>query len=94
MPEKSCLMQEAKEGDVGIIESLRNYRLVDKAVADAGAQGTMTSTEFARVLRVSVRTLYRWHEDGRLVPAFVLPNGDRRYTSGQLDQFRGDRVAP
>jgi len=50
--------------------------------------------EFAELLGVSVDTLKRWHKDGTLTPVFVLPNGDRRYDAAQVEQFRGDRVAP
>jgi len=49
----------------------------------------MTSTEFAKAIGVTVRTLTRWHNDGRFVPAFVLPSGERRYSEEQLESLRG-----
>lgn len=49
----------------------------------------MSSTEFAAKIGVTTRTLARWHASGVLVPAFVLPSGERRYTEEQLDSLRG-----
>ena len=49
----------------------------------------MTIAQFAEKIGVTKRTLMRWHEDGKLVPAFVLPSGERRYTEHQLDGLRG-----
>jgi hypothetical protein len=49
----------------------------------------MTSTEFAKAIGVTVRTLVRWHHEGRFVPAIVLPTGERRYSEEQLESLRG-----
>lgn len=49
----------------------------------------MTIAQFAEKIGVTKRTLMRWHEDGKLIPAFVLPSGERRYTEDQLDVLRG-----
>lgn len=52
----------------------------------------MSSTNFAKKIGVTTRTLARWHESGKLVPAFVLPSGERRYTEEQVDSLRGGGV--
>lgn len=48
----------------------------------------MTTAQFAKEVGVCVRTLIRWHAQGKLVPYLVLPGGDRRYTEAQLDQLK------
>lgn len=44
------------------------------------------SSEAARILGVSVRTLQRWDIDGHLV-AYRTPTNRRFYTQGQLDEY-------
>ena len=51
----------------------------------------MTSTKFAARVGVSVRTLLRWHNEGVLVPAVVLPGGERRYSEEQAQELEGAR---
>lgn len=43
----------------------------------------------AERLGVSKRTLVRWEQLGKLVPAFRLESGARRYSEAQLDAFLG-----
>ncbi|MGH8966538.1 MAG: helix-turn-helix domain-containing protein [Actinomycetes bacterium] len=38
----------------------------------------LTTTEAARELGVSARSLARWAREGRLTPALVTPGGDHR----------------
>jgi transcriptional regulator with XRE-family HTH domain len=49
----------------------------------------MTIAQFAEKIGVTKRTLMRWHEDGKLIPAYVLPSGERRYAEEQVDLLRG-----
>jgi hypothetical protein len=49
----------------------------------------LSSTEFAEIIGVTTRTLARWHADGKLIPAYVLPSGERRYSQAQVDGLRG-----
>lgn len=49
----------------------------------------LSSTSFAEIIGVTTRTLARWHADGKLIPAFVLPSGERRYSASQVDDLRG-----
>ncbi len=44
--------------------------------------------EAARLLGVSIGTLRRWEEDGKLIPERTL-GGHRRYTRASLDRARG-----
>jgi DNA-binding transcriptional MerR regulator len=50
----------------------------------------LTSKQFADRLGIHIRTLIRWHEQGMLVPAFIFPSGERRYTEDQIDALRGE----
>lgn len=43
----------------------------------------------ADALGVSIRTLYRWEESGKLVPVTHLASGARRYSDKQLEEFLG-----
>lgn len=47
----------------------------------------ITIGEAARILQVSTRTLLRWHDQGRLVPAVVLPSGHRRYRRRDIERI-------
>jgi hypothetical protein len=38
----------------------------------------LTTTQAARELGVSPRSLARWAQDGRLTPALITPGGDKR----------------
>ncbi len=49
----------------------------------------LSSTTFAEIIGVTTRTLARWHADGKLIPAFVLPSGERRYSPAQVEELRG-----
>lgn len=49
----------------------------------------LTSKQFADRIGVHIRTLIRWHEQGKLIPLWVLPGGERRYSEEQLDALRG-----
>jgi hypothetical protein len=49
----------------------------------------LSSTEFAEIIGVTTRTLARWHAAGKLIPAYVLPSGERRYSQAQVDGLRG-----
>jgi DNA-binding transcriptional MerR regulator len=41
-----------------------------------------TPGEFAALIRVDVRTIGRWHKDGKIPPGMVIrtPGGTRRYS--------------
>lgn len=49
-----------------------------------------TPAEFSMLAGVSVRTLKRWHDSGKLV-ANVLPSGRRFYTRSQYDACFGTK---
>ena len=46
----------------------------------------LTPREAADMMRVHVRTLERWHKEGKL-PALVLPSGQRRYYESDLQNL-------
>lgn len=50
---------------------------------------TLTTTEVARLLRVSVATLHNWKRSGKLVPASTCGRGYSVYTRGQVMLFQG-----
>ena len=50
----------------------------------------LTTTETARYLRVSRRTLTRWIGAGIGPPSIKLPSGARRYRKADLDQWIAD----
>jgi DNA-binding transcriptional MerR regulator len=54
----------------------------------------LTIAQFAEKIGVTKRTLMRWHADGKLIPEFVLPSGERRYRLEQLEEFRGFAIDP
>jgi predicted site-specific integrase-resolvase len=43
-------------------------------------------SEVAKLLKVSLLTLKRWHDSGKLV-AKILPNGRRFYTKNQITEL-------
>jgi DNA-binding transcriptional MerR regulator len=52
------------------------------------AAGTMTTTEAASSLGVSVATLHNWKHSGKFIPAGVCSRGYNIYTAGQVAQFK------
>jgi excisionase family DNA binding protein len=46
----------------------------------------LTIGDAARILGVSVDTVRRWSDEGR-VPVVVLPSGHRRYRRSDIDAF-------
>ena len=53
----------------------------------------LASTDAARYVGVSTRTLLRYEESGRLA-AERLPSGHRRYRRSELDKLRRPTAAP
>jgi|GEM_PF-6811551 len=54
----------------------------------------LTTAQFAVLMQVSTRTLYRWHASGQLVPHIVLPGGRRRYLAAQVDDLQPSTPTP
>ncbi len=82
---QQCVMDHGHEGD---------HRSQDRGTWN-GPHDELDSTsqlvpigEAARLLGVSIGTLRRWEEDGKLVPERTL-GGHRRYTRASLDRARG-----
>jgi excisionase family DNA binding protein len=48
----------------------------------------LTPREAAKALGVSIRTLYRWEDDGLISPRRT-PGGHRRYTLADIDALLG-----
>jgi predicted site-specific integrase-resolvase len=46
----------------------------------------LTSSEAAKVIGISARSLSRWVQDGKLVPTLTTPGGQARW---DLDDLRG-----
>lgn len=48
----------------------------------------LTSTEFANAIGVSVMTLKRWEDSGKLFPHHKTMGGKRYYSYEQLDAYK------
>lgn len=48
----------------------------------------LTSTEFANEIGVSVMTLKRWEDSGKLLPHHKTPGGRRYYSYSQIDMYK------
>jgi len=53
----------------------------------------LSTGQAARRLGISVRTLYRWEEAGRLKAVMRLPTGPRRFSSREIDALARGRAA-
>jgi len=53
----------------------------------------LSTGQAARRLGISVRTLYRWEEAGRLKAVMRLPTGQRRFSSREIDALARGRAA-
>jgi len=62
-------------------------------MAAAGAEEWLTPKQAADYLRVSPATVYRWAQQGILVPA-RLPSGYRRYRRSEVEQLYRDMYEP
>ena len=55
----------------------------------------LSTGQAASRLGISVRTLYRWEEAGRLKAVMRLPTGPRRFSAREIDALaRGRTAAP
>jgi len=50
---------------------------------------TLTATQAALLLGVTVKTLQRWEREGRLIPISRTKTNRRVYTEAQLRDFQG-----
>ena len=54
-------------------------------------ENTLSVTESAKILGVTVKTMQRWEREGRLVPIGRSSTNRRRYTKEQIHEFLGIR---
>lgn len=54
---------------------------------------TLTATQAALLLGVTVKTLQRWEREGRLIPISRTKTNRRVYTEAQLRAFQGLHIA-
>jgi putative resolvase len=54
-------------------------------------ENTITITQAAQMLGVTVKTMQRWEREGRLVPIARSETNRRRYTTDQIQEFLGMR---
>jgi DNA-binding transcriptional MerR regulator len=57
--------------------------------------GLLTTTELAKELRLSVKTVQRYQRQGKIQPKFTLPSGQHRWNLDDvLEQLRALRKRP
>ena len=57
--------------------------------------GLLTTSELAKELRLSVKTVQRYQRQGKIKPRFTLPSGQHRWDLDEvLEQFRALRKRP
>jgi excisionase family DNA binding protein len=58
---------------------------------DMGDEGLLTSTDVAKRLSVSNRTVARWVREGKLTPAYTTPGGQHRFRWDEVRKQLGLR---